>query len=251
MRIWSAILVLSHFALGCGGATEPSEDTDPDSIADTAADTGSSDAPIDVRDSDTGGPADVNADPDGAEDVEHELPIDTPEDPTEDGPSDASDTAADADAIDVHDDADADIEPDPDIADADGPWFALGIGEDEFAPVVDFQDAAMAQGIQGGFHVWGSFQGGGFDPVEVEFEATLQTDDEDLVGAVFWRRTVEENDDGILEAAGITVFIAPSVIPELEDGSVWEYCGTLTSADGFTDTQCAPITARCCEYLDI
>jgi hypothetical protein len=115
--------------------------------------------------------------------------------------------------------------------------------------VIDFQDAAMAQGIQGGFHVWGAFRGAGFEPRDVIYEATLTTDDDELVGAVFWQRDVEENDAGVLEATGITVFLAP-LVPEIEDGSVWEYCGTILTTDGFTDTQCAPITARCCEYLD-
>ena len=238
------MLVLTSAALGCNSIdlsvspeAEDAGDTDTDG-ADASPDPDVSTDPDTVDVTDEGETAD--APPVDAADLPIDLTTDQGRDPHSETDPDAPDAEPD-----LIEDADADL---PDAA---GPWFELGIGEDESIAVIPFQDAAMAQGIQGGFHVWGGFRGGGFDPIQASFEATLTTDDEERVGAVYLLRDVETNDEGILEAAGITVFLVPSVIPELEEGSVWEYCGTLLSADGFTDTQCVPITARCCEYLDL
>ncbi len=255
-------LFLGLFLAGCGSDGAPPEDA-------TAADTSTGDVaedtePNDVNEvgedaigvtEDTDGPdADTSSDTD-ATDVE----LDPAEDPV-DVPDDVS---TDLDAIDSPDadtdaSSDPDVEPDPDVAvdpdvaepDVPRAWFELGIGEEEFAPVVAEQDAFMAQGIQGGFHIWGAFQAAGFEPEGYSLEVTLRDSDGELVGAVFYDRALETNAAGDFEAVGVTVFIGPEVIPELEDGSVWEYCATLTSTDGFIAEQCSSITARCCEYLD-
>lgn len=253
-RVFRAALALS--LVGCGAAedltTEPDTDVGFDSLDVEAEDVAESDGF--ESDADT---ADAPDDLD-AGDVDA-LPADTEGDAI-DAITDVSDV--DVDPVDAETDVpvedtapDADIEPDPDVTpDVDEPdvadaWFSLGLGEESFAPVVEGQDAFMAQGIQGGFHVWGAFQGAGFEPEGYSLEVTLRSADT-LVGAVFYDRALETNDAGDFEAVAVTVFIAPEVIPELEDGAIWEYCATLTATDGFSANQCATITARCCDYLD-
>lgn len=235
-------LIALLVSFGCGDSrdeAEPDADVVP---TDTAVDTDASDS------GDTAGDApdttDVSDAPDAAD-----LPVPDAPDAPEDTPievSDAGDAPDAATDVDVADTPPPDVEPDPDVEPE--LWFELGIGEGEFALAVEGQDAMMAQGIQGGFHIWGGFRGFGFDPDGLTFEATLRDEEDTLVGAVFFEREVDLDDDGVVEEFGITVFLAPEVIPETADGAVWEYCGTLRSGDAVAE-DCVTITAVCCEYL--
>lgn len=242
----SLVILLALVGLAaCSAGDGPGDDSslaevngeaDTDAAADEADGGRDTDAPDSAA-------IDVSDAPDAANVDTTDLSSDIED--TEGDARDGGDTPSpDADTEDVVQDIEPDTDTGPEV------WFELGIGEDDFALAIDGQDAMMAQGIQGGFHVWGAFRAAGFDPNGLTFESTVRDAGGALVGAVYWEREIEADEDGIVEAVGITVFLGPEVIPELEDESVWEYCGTLQSSDGVVGSDCVTIVARCCEYLD-
>lgn len=75
----------------------------------------------------------------------------------------------------------ADADPQPGDADPIGPdaaagWVELGTGTRDFEALEPGQEVPIIQGIQGGYHVWGGFRGGGFDDADVRLRFWLELD---------------------------------------------------------------------------
>jgi len=219
-----------------GGDTSDAGATDADArdaaLEDTGGeDTGGEDAPpADVADTTTEDVADAGGD----DIVEDTGETDTANDATEDPVDDTGDDAADV--ID------------------DTPYVRIGTGWDDFDPFGGFEPldergtVRIAEGIQGGFHVWGGFEGRGMDESDVESSWQMTNADGDLVGGGFFVSDMRPY-EGRLAAAGLTVFIALEVDVETLDDVPHELCVDVTMADGTTASDCATVRPSCCDYL--
>lgn len=229
------------------------DDDGPAAEADVAvADTGGTDTadtrvdvPVDTVDTTD---ADEDADTDTT-DVDAEDAVDAP-----DGSADAgTDTDAVDDELDVPTDTDPTSDPvtDADIADTapDGPWLRVGTGNGRWRRPADDEVLNLAQGFQGGFHVWGAVAGAGFAPEDVELSFSATNADGTLVAAVYWPVTLARWGDQ-LEAADVTVFVSPEVEPESVVGQTWTLCATVDATDGVHLEDCTPIHVGCCDYLE-
>jgi hypothetical protein len=54
------------------------------------------------------------------------------------------------------------------------PWIELGTGTEAFEPLTEGQTVPIIAGPQGGYHVWGALQAGGFSPKGVTMHFTLE-----------------------------------------------------------------------------
>jgi hypothetical protein len=54
------------------------------------------------------------------------------------------------------------------------PWLELGTGTEAFEPLTEGQTVPIIAGPQGGYHVWGALQAGGFSPKGVTMHFTLE-----------------------------------------------------------------------------
>ena len=64
-------------------------------------------------------------------------------------------------------------------ADASDAWVEIGTGlrPMSYEPVEDGSRLDMVYGLQGGYHIWAAFEGGGFSPRGVNFRFTLYDGD--------------------------------------------------------------------------
>lgn len=100
-------------------------------------------------------------------------------------------------------------DPDPDRPDAgeEGGWIELGTGTRTFEPLDPGQEVPIIQGIQGGFHVWGGFRGGGFDDGDVRLRFWLDLDGETLARADYaeFGLPTDRRDPTTYDYAGVAV----------------------------------------------
>lgn len=214
------------------------------------------DAPVDDADDapDAADVPDIEDTPDTAdgEDTEDAPDGDAAEVPdTPDVPIDATDADVDADG---GDGGDTDVEedtsgcvPSEDPPD-DTPFFIeIGVGEDSVT-TANCTETLLAQGFQGGFHVWGAARGVGLSTAEPELDVTARNADGELVAAVYYTFPWDLV-GGERQITGITVFLDVDVRPDDVDGEVWELCATANDGEA-TASDCMEIVVRCCDYLD-
>lgn len=231
------------------GVDDAEEDVEDDADIDTATD-----AELEVNDADAGD----GDDRDGATDATDATDADVqPDLDAADGSGDAADVSADGEGsgdADVDEDADADVEPEtsePCEGTASGePRLELGTGLEMYVPLSDGDETVMAEGIQGGFHVWGGLRGSGFAPEDAEVEFRLTDADGASVGALVWLGdfSCDEATDQWVRYA-LTVFLDFEVWPPDVDGERWELCANATMGDGTELSDCVEIVVTCCDWL--
>jgi hypothetical protein len=170
----SSLLLAVCLALSCGllvvaaCGSDPDDDPSARPDADVAFDGGADLAPDLAPDSAVEDLADAALD----------LPDETTEEPVPDADADAdADSNADADAEGDGDDA-SDVGQDlPDLGDVDvdelcgprdpipatGPYLRAGYGFGAYREVANCELVPITYGIQGGAHLWGAFEAGGFE----------------------------------------------------------------------------------------
>ena len=254
--IFAVSIVCATLAGGCDTVESDADETPVTdagggvSDVDGAADSAPDDAD-DTQDSDPG--------------VEPDVHDAGPDDDADSGVGDAATDGGETDAADVDDasdtDADVDDATEPDVDDAsapdadDGsPFIRLGTGWDELDPYGGYEpldergSVRIAEGIQGGFHVWGGFEGRGMDASDVESTWELTNEDGVLVGGGFFVSEMRAY-EGRLATASLTVFIDLSLDVTTLDGVPHELCVTVRMADDSELGDCATVRPSCCDYL--
>lgn len=269
---WLALLLL--VAAGCGGDETPSDDPDVGSDVQAGVDAADADEADLADDVDANAADDTTNDPpDGLLDVADAPDEDTGDSGGEDAEdadgmdgeevADTGDTEIDAlDDVEVEDDAgvdapdgaEDDATPDASLAcrgSGDGPFeMALGTGIDAFESLADGDTVIMAEGIQGGFHIWGGLSGTGFDPEGGEADFRLRNAADEVVGALIWTGDYRcDAATGRWFGAGLTVFLDFSVWPPEVDGERWTMCVNTTLGSGETFSDCVEVVTSCCDWL--
>ena len=102
------------------------------------------------------------------------------------------------------------------------PWLELGTGTEAFEPLTEGQPVPIIAGPQGGYHVWGALQAGGFAPQGVMMHFTLEKGGQVIAEASYlddlfrvaptdpWSYTrvavvLLENDPGVVMPGGATL----------------------------------------------
>lgn len=199
MRFQSLQLVMvlglaSGACTGSAGAGSGASDAPGDAVVD-----GSQDATQDAADGDL-----------DATDSDLRDATDTPRadatdagDQTADRVDGQADDTGDSREADGDDDAevqDADATPPPDCPehpapDTSGPWLIVGTGTLDYEPLTPCQEVPLVFGIQGGHHIWGGLQTGGFTPDEYMWmEYSLWFEDREI-GSAFYIDELYQVDD--------------------------------------------------------
>lgn len=219
-------------------------------------------SPLDASD-DAGSPTDTpgsdadgeDATEDAAEDVDTDpIEEDLVEDPSEDPERDLIDDAEDAGDADINsDDTAEDVEPDaaPTCGAAVAePYMELGTGVTSYVSWDDVDTALLAEGIQGGFHVWGGLRGAGFSPEEPEASFDIHNAAGERIGALVSVRDFScDEESGEWVAFGLTVFLDFSIWPPEVVGETWELCMDTRTSDGQRFDDCVTIEVSCCDWL--
>jgi hypothetical protein len=182
--------------------------------------------------------------------------------------ADAGDGAADGDARGVSDDPDTDADsPDADPIELfevdvcamsaagtrDGEaWIAVGTGtrDGAYVPLAAPPTMVIGQGLQGGYHLWGGFEGSGFEgaTIDTNWCATDLTTD-GVIGQAYLTNATAPLEDRFA-AGGLTVFLDFSIDPvALADHDI-RVCVAAKSASGEIISDCQTVSAVCCDYLD-
>lgn len=225
------------------------EDTDPSDATPVPTDTPTTDTALD---GDGGSDAHTDAADDDVPPMDADDDADGSDAGTDASPSDVEDGDA---ALDAPTDSEADA-PEPDAALAcrgsgDGPFeMALGTGIDRFEPLEDGDTVVMAEGIQGGFHIWGALSGTGFNPEDGVADFRLRNAAEEVVGALVWTGDYRcDAATGRWYGAGLTVFLDFAVWPPDVDGERWSMCVETTLGSGETFSDCVEVVTSCCDWL--
>lgn len=104
----------------------------------------------------------------------------------------------------------------------------------------------ITYGLQGGYHIWGSFAAEHVDPDDVRMEWGLFADGVQVGGADY-RDDLLRGPDGPYEYGGVTVFVYDDVPPESLDGRSVEMTLRLTDGGGEILEDRMTVLARCCE----
>ena len=100
------------------------------------------------------------------------------------------------------------------------PSVRLGSGEVEFVPLSDgAQEVDLVNGIQGGWHVWGSVRVAGLDWTDVRLDFSLSAPGGELVSAPSRTQAelsccTEDDCDGVGELVGFPVLVDEPVIAQ-------------------------------------
>lgn len=148
-------------------------------------------------------------------------------------------------------DAAVDDGPDePDGPDAAVGWVELGTGTRRFEALEPGQEVPIIQGIQGGYHVWGGFRGGGFDDSDVRLRFWLDLGDTTLGRADYseFGLPPSRTDADVYDYAGV------AVVYESNDDVVPTAGRTMTlrievssMGDGQVMTDSVEVVPICCE----
>jgi hypothetical protein len=235
------LCVVAWLALGCGsqaggGAAETSPDDGPDAASDASGDflpdaapDPPPDQPGDARDA----PADPSP-PDATDADLAEVRTDVADEVADDpGDAAADDAVGDGEATLDSDDAADDGQ---DVADdgsdlcgprtplpPDGPYVRVGVGFGGYQYVDNCAEVDIISGIQGGHHIWGAFEAGGFDAtVDDQFNIDFEFRHGDEVVAeahyVDVIRRLDDPDGGPYHYDSVTVIFHDDLVPEEQLG---------------------------------
>lgn len=243
---------------GEADAQDVSDDAALDSAGNDADDGGSQDAQdasdeSDARDADAAdnGDSGDSGDEDVRDDADSESDTDTASDADgsgDTGPSDADPADSGDAALDLGDaTSDADRACGDPVAE---PYLELGTGVSEFVAWSDVDTAVLAEGIQGGFHVWGGLRGAGFSPEDPESNFSIVDAEGERIGALVSVRDFScDEESGDWVSFGLTVFLDFAVWPPEVAGDTWELCVDTQTSDGGSFRDCETIEVSCCDWL--
>lgn len=130
-----------------------------------------------------------------------------------------------------------------------GGWIELGTGARRFAPLEAGQEVPVIQGIQGGFHVWGGFRGGGFADDDVRLRFFLELDGESIGRADYteYDLPTEPRDESVYSYAGVAVVYDDNDTVEPTSGRTMTLRVELTASDGQVMRDAIELVPVCCE----
>lgn len=137
---------------------------------------------------------------------------------------------------------------------SDGPEplaVSLGSGLDDFVPVTDPQTRLrITEGIQGGYHVYGSLLVPDMDRFDATVEFQLWQGDTQIGAARYLDDFLRAPDGVSWVYPGVTVFLFDRDFPpESVAGTVTRMTATVTDRDGRTGSAEISFTPVCCDYL--
>jgi len=141
-------------------------------------------------------------------------------------------------------DADPFVTMPPDVGE---PWIELGTGARRFETLEEGAEVPIIAGIQGGFHVWGAFRGGGFRGTDAAIDFSLELDGEELGAAHYTEPQLERGSDGRLDYPGVAVVFARNEDVEPSSGRTMRLSVRVEDADGVVLTASIEIVPVCCE----
>lgn len=140
-----------------------------------------------------------------------------------------------------------DAEPFPDASPAAEGWVDLGTGARRYEPL-DCGDAVpIIAGIQGGYHVWGGFRGGGFEDDEVRIRFELSLDGVVYARADYTEFGLPRGRDGAFDYAAVAVVYEDNDEVRVTSGRVMTLRIALEAADGQVLTDAVEVVPTCCE----
>ncbi len=131
-----------------------------------------------------------------------------------------------------------------------GPWIRIGTGSRNYAELEPGQEIPIIAGIQGGFHVWGSFIGGGFPGTEARIDFWLTADGTELAAAHYSEpevRRPKESEAFEFDYGGVSVVFASNDDVEPNSGRTMVLSVRVEDGDGTVLTDEIEIVPICCE----
>lgn len=132
-------------------------------------------------------------------------------------------------------------------ADAAAPWVEIGTGTRAFEPLTPGQQVPIIEGIQGGYHVWGGFQGAGFDDTDIAIGFSLTLDGVELAAAAYTEPDLPVLPGGLFSYAAVAVIYHENDQVEPSSGKTMTLTTTLTTRDGLTLEDAIEVVPVCCE----
>lgn len=140
--------------------------------------------------------------------------------------------------------------PDPSDAGEAGGWIELGTGARSFEALDPGQQVPIIRGIQGGYHVWGAFRGGGFDDGEVRTLFWLDLDGQTIARADYsdFGLPPDRRDPTAFEYAGVAVIYDSNDAVQPTSGNAMTLRVEVQSlVDGQVLRDAMQVVPVCCE----
>ena len=129
----------------------------------------------------------------------------------------------------------------------EGPWLKMGTGFRRFETLEAQQRVPIIAGIQGGFHVWGAFQAGGFLGENVNVLFNLYLGDRHLAQADYFEYFLPENSDGTFEYTGVSVIYFQNEDVEPTSGQTMRLTLEVKNEEGVLLTDELEVIPECCQ----
>lgn len=129
-------------------------------------------------------------------------------------------------------------------------WIELGTGARSFEPLEAGQEVPIIAGIQGGFHVWGGFRGGGFDDSDVELRFWLTLDGQTIARANYseFGLPTDRSDPTVFDYGGVAVVYESNDMVQRTSGEAMVLNVEVTSlADRQVMSDSIAVVPLCCE----
>ena len=127
------------------------------------------------------------------------------------------------------------------------PWIQMGTGFRRFESLESGQRVPIIAGIQGGFHVWGAFQGGGFVGENVNVLFKLYLGGRHLAEADYFEYFLPVNADGQFEYTGVSVIYFENDDVEPTSGQQMRLTLEVKTEEGLMLNDEMEIIPICCE----
>lgn len=132
-------------------------------------------------------------------------------------------------------------------ADVGAPWVEIGTGTRTFQPLTPGQQVPIIEGIQGGYHVWGGFQGAGFDDTDIAIGFSLTLDGAELAAAAYTEPDLPVLPGGLYSYAAVAVIFHENDQVQPSSGQTMTLTTTLTTRDGLVLEDAIEVVPVCCE----
>ena len=127
------------------------------------------------------------------------------------------------------------------------PWIQMGTGFRRFESLEPAQRIPIIAGIQGGFHVWGAFQAGGFIGENINILFKLYLGDRHLAEADYFEYFLPVNSDDIFEYTGVSVIYFENDDVEPTSGQQMRLTLEVKTEDGIVLKDEMDVIPECCE----
>lgn len=124
----------------------------------------------------------------------------------------------------------------------------LGTGEDptRYQALEDQQQVWITAGLQGGYHIWGSFKADHVEPLNLNMRFGL-FDGDRQIGAADYVDEVRRGPTGSFEYGGVTVFLWDDTPPASIDGRPIRMTLEIEDTRGRVASDARTVIPRCCE----